>query len=680
MATDDNEEDTLLGSTSHISSNSAVFLRRKSLCKQNAQSPTLSENNDDEERSARRREMNVTTTSTKNVTTNAKRHSFGLGFIARLPVPEITDRISQCIKLSAENKINIKNAFSLDIIDFMTYMIKKEDANMSSLQVASTSLDVSSKIYGYRVDGIHTELMKMVAGSDKNADDIGTDDQQKDMNATQGNQENGLEKTGKKRKKRNRQQIFSTVSGLKGTVEAIKPLFSMMEDADSQTTDALYQVVLPNHANSKFYLHFYNDVIVDTVEHNADMKNMEVSIPEIGDLSGLEFCPPLANFEFHGWSSDDKKEEDEQAQPGETNENRFQFDLNGSLPSDDETFHADMNYPDEPPEAGAGDACAEARKPVEKIVDFCKIVIDTGAAKVSEYSFLQKSTNVHWAGPSHWKISNCKTLFGGSKVIETCHQERVKKRKEIEIIYDEDRREAIKRKFALSKATRSAEAKTAKLEWYEETLTLPRDMHYTIMSSSKLYRHELLTVRLENKDQLDVTDLADGIEDYNYNNDNDTSDYCPNIDNDDYGANEDDNDQEADGFEDGAPGTHMIFTGDNLVSVPKLTNKICIAYSVRAKRIDMRQLKKSIWKGLISNGNKEDLNIEVAVEQASQNEMNGTKCFSEIYKALPDTLTKTNVDALSFPISFVSLLHLANEKILKLETFPDMSDIIIATN
>ena len=679
MATHEIEEDSLLESTSHIPPSSSLPLRRKSLSKQNVPSLTLSENNDDEERSARRREMNVTSTSAKNVTTNAKRHSFGLGFLAHMPAPEITDRISECIKLSAENKINIKNAFSLDIIDFMTYMIKKEDSNMSSLQVASTSLDVSSKIYGYRVDGVHTELMKMVAGSERHEDEFQTDDQQRDMNATQGNQVNGLEKQAKKRKKRNRQQIFSTVNSLRGTVEATKPLFWMMEEADSQTTDTLYQVTLPNHANSRFYLHLYNDVIVDTVECNVDMQNMEVSIPEIGDVSGLELCPPIANFEFHGWSSDDNKEEDKQTQPEETNENGFQFDLNASLPSEDEKVHVDMNYLDEPPEAGAEVACAEARKPVERIVDFCKIVTDTGAAKVSEYSFLQKSTKMHWAGPSHWKVSNCKRLPGGSNVIETCHQEPTKKRKEIEIIYDEARQEAIMPKFSLSKATRT-EGRTAKTEWQEETLTLPRDMHYTIMYASTFYLHNLLNIRLQNKDELNVTDMADGIEDYNYNNDNDTSDYCPNVPTDDYGANEDDNDHEADGFEDGGPGTHMIFTGDNLVSVPKLTNKICIAYSVRAKRIDMRQLKKSIWKSLISNGNEEDPNIQDAAEEVIQNEMNGTKCFSEIYKALPDTLTKTNVESLSVPISLVSLLHLANEKTLKLETVPDMSDIIIATN
>ena len=671
MATDEIEGDTLLGSTSHILANSTGPLRRKSLCKRNAPSLSLSENNDDEERSARRREINVTATSAKNVTTNAKRHSFGLGFLAHMPAPEIADRISECIKLSAENKINIKNAFSLNIIDFMTYMIKKEDSDMSSLQVASTSLDVSSKIYAYRVDGVHTELMKMVAGSDKRGDEIETDDQQ-DMNATQGNQVNGLEKQGKRKKKRTKQQIFSTVSGLKGTVETTKPLFWMMENGDSQTTDTLYQVTLPNHANSRFYLNLYNDVILDTVEHNADIKNMEVSIPEIGDLSGLEMCPALANFEFHGWSSDDKREEDKQTQSQESNENRFQFDMNASLPSEDESVHVDMNYLDEPPEADAEVACAEARKPVEKIVDFCKIVTDTDAAKVSEYSFIQKSAKMHWAGPSHWKISNCKRLLGGSNVIETCHQEPAKKRKEIEIIYDENRQEAIMPKFSLSKATRS-EGKTAKTEWQEETLTLPRDMHYTIMYASMFYLHKLLNVKLENKNQLNVTDTADGIEDYNYNNENDTSDYCPNIHTNDYGANEDDNGHEADGLEDGEPGTHMIFSGDNLVSVPKLTNKICIAYSSRAKRIDMRQLKKSIWKGLSSNDNKED-------EHVTENEMNGTKCFSEIYKALPDMLTKANVEALSFPISFVSLLHLANEKTLKLETYPDMSDIIIATN
>ena len=67
-------------------------------------------------------------------------------------------------------------------------------------------------------------------------------------------------------------------------------------------------------------------------------------------------------------------------------------------------------------------------------------------------------------------------------------------------------------------------------------------------------------------------------------------------------------------------------------------------------------------------------------ENQEEDKIKGNKSFSEIYKTLPNILTKTNIEALSFPISFVSLLHLANEKTLKIQSLPDMSDLLIETN
>lgn len=232
---------------------------------------------------------------------------------------------------------------------------------MSNLQVASTSLDVSTKIYGFRVDGIHMELMKMAGGADKQDNETPINAHQDDPDSIQENLINNLNKQKKKKQSRNKLKIICTVNSLKGSVEIMKPLSWMIEDGDSQTTDALNQVILPNHANSKFYLHPYNDVIVDKVEHEAqNMQCTKVSIPKIEDFCRFEICPTLANFNFNEWTynneaTKDEEEENEKIRSQENNENEFRFDLDASVPSEDE--------------ANDVDEYLEPQQPVEKIVD-----------------------------------------------------------------------------------------------------------------------------------------------------------------------------------------------------------------------------------------------------------------------------------------------------------------------
>ncbi|XP_017799298.1 PREDICTED: condensin complex subunit 2-like [Habropoda laboriosa] len=655
--------------------------RRKSLHTQNLLSSALLENNDEAERLARRREINTTTISAENVNTKNKRQSLGLSFLAQMSAPEIKDKITECVKLSTENKINVKNAFSLEIIDFMTYMIKKKDANMTNLQLASTSLDVSTKIYGFRVDGVYTQLMKMAGGLDKERDENSTDDTESNLNNKEAQIDN-LQDQSKKRKKKSRVKIFGTVDSLKGIVETMKPSLWIMENEDSQTTDALYQVMLSNHASSKFYLHMYNDVMVDTIEHKINSKTTEVAIPRIEDFSEVEICLPLTNFEFQGWTNDneeeeEEKEEDKGTQLEKNNEDRFQFDLDASLPSENEAINNDISYLDIQNENENVDRCIETQKPIQKIVDLCKVVSNTNVSKKSEYSFLQKNISLHWAGPSHWRLSNWSKLFRERKIIETCQQKPDRKRKEIELCYSDSIKEAIIENFLPSKALK---LNAKNIEWQEEVNTLPRDMNYNIASASRLYLYKSIDLYTEKKDKLNATRISD-IDNYDYNNENDVSDYCPNVSNTDYGTNEYNNENECNnGSEHDEIDTQMIFTGDNLVSIPKLTNKISIAYSIRVQRIDMRQLKKSIWKSLTLNNVEENTNAQNTENQQEEYKMKESKSFSEVYKTLPDMLTKNNKEALSFPISFVSLLHLANEKTLKIQGVPDMSDLIVETN
>lgn len=130
---------------------------------------------------------------------------------------------------------------------------------------------------------------------------------------------------------------------------------------------------------------------------------------------------------------------------------------------------------------------------------------------------------------------------------------------------------------------------------------------------------------------------------------------------------------------DGTIASQLPFTGDNLVALPKLTNKSTIPYCLRAKKIDMKQLKTSIWKCLTPNEENNE-SIRSTMEAVKRNvdaKMSESKHFSKVYKSLPNELTKSNNEALSFPISFVSLLHLANEKTLKITSSSDFSDLIV---
>ncbi|KAG5327145.1 CND2 protein, partial [Pseudoatta argentina] len=653
------------------SSNSSSPLRRKSIV-QIPLAHNLSENDDEAERIARRRE--IFTTSPSNGNSSSKRLSLGLGFLSNIPAPQMAESMNKCIQLNAENKINIKNAFSLEMIDFMTYMIKKQDVNMSNLLMASTSLDVSTKIYGYRVDNVHMEILKMVGGLDKQVTvnmEQNSEDQEETVHEDAGNVEVP------KKKKKAKQKIFSTVEALRGNIEIVKPMSAMIGEGDLQTSDMLYQATLPNHANTGFYQHPYNDVLVDVLENKSESQNnsnVKYVIPAIEDFSNLEICASYSNFEFLGWSVENEPEEE--IESPDDSENRFQFDLDASVEHDDDPVPEPMNYFDiEHDDNENVQACF--RQTMDRPVN----VVEVHNVRASEYSFVQSNMSLHWAGPSHWKFWNFMKSSAvdrdGAKV--ACMQAKKKeKRKQFKLLYDEAR-DIIDAKFASGQYIK-LHAKTAKAEWSAENLTLPEDVHYDIAQGSKLYMYKRLTIKSENSEKenenaVNVADVSDG-ERYDYNNPNDTLEYCPNVehneDYDDYGR-EDGNDDC--NFDDSvAVMDSQGLTGNNLVAAPKLINKISIAYCLKAKKIDMRQLKKSIWTCLKStNNNAANTGETVDVTDT----MKESKQFSDVYKALPKLLTKSNAEALSVPISFISMLHLANEKELKICSVPDMSDIII---
>lgn len=116
---------------------------------------------------------------------------------------QLKDIYSSCIRLSSENKINIKNAFGLQLIDYMQDLLTTENKSGQSstnFQVAGCTLDASVKIYSYRVDSVHSDAMK-IAGT-LGSDQVNNDDEIEDIDNLMNDGESGKSQKKKLRKKR----------------------------------------------------------------------------------------------------------------------------------------------------------------------------------------------------------------------------------------------------------------------------------------------------------------------------------------------------------------------------------------------------------------------------------------------------------------------------------------------
>ncbi len=74
--------------------------------------------------------------------------------------------IDETIRLTSDNKVNIKNAFDVDIncIDSLTQLIAGKEQPENTWGRTGEALGAGAKIYGYRVDNVHMETYKILGG------------------------------------------------------------------------------------------------------------------------------------------------------------------------------------------------------------------------------------------------------------------------------------------------------------------------------------------------------------------------------------------------------------------------------------------------------------------------------------------------------------------------------------
>lgn len=270
-----------------------------------------------------------------------------------------------------------------------------------------------------------------------------------------------------------------------------------------------------------------------------------------------------------------------------------------------------------------------------------------------------------WAGPGLWKIKKVenKTTADGQKK---------EKKKKVNVTHMfETPAELLDKEFLRSRA-KIVLAQTTLQSNKNSTNTLPQDIHYMESSLRRLSMRPLWKGKLKPAAVMCSQESNARDNWYDYGNQHDNSNYCPNT--------ADDEDDDHHSF--GLPEEEVSFTtpaaGLSLIEPARRIEKININYARQAKKIDVKKLKSVMWKNLAPpSENIENVKPDLVTEDKPSKQQDFT--FADLYKVLPNQISHNMAENLSVPIAFACLLHLANEHNLELRDAKDLKDISIIT-
>ncbi|XP_076034678.1 non-SMC condensin I complex subunit H [Oratosquilla oratoria] len=654
------------------------------------------ENNDEAERRERQlnrlqqlQQRNLSSPSTVN---DKQKNISG---VSGLTNQQLSDHYAKCIQLSAENKISMKNAFNLQLIDYMAEMLSRESDDMKNFQVASCTLDASTKIYAYRVDSVHTDTLKVAGG-------LGRTKKEMAMEGSEGAEGEIVVEGGKRRKRikrgatvaTNEQSLNVANYDLEFETDLLFKKRATQFD-EGRSGGGQFLSSLPILDDSGHIILDSDTVLCMEALGSKETNTAKVVFPVCPELSEKLVCPTFAPFEFTTWKIEDEDtflDIDKDEAKEQQNDYAFNVDTAANHMDDEPYFEAEDGFG---LEDVAGDdengtvvtvgqeGChKEAKAPPPKMET---VYLKEHLANVPlEYSYFDTRVMSAWAGPGHWRLKAI--TKDKNKDAEADGKKEKKKKDDLQMNFEVD--PEIEKYFAITRKATKITRLTLK-KWTKERTTLPADLHYDATELKKLYVRPSIVIRRQVKEPPTVDDSIRG---YDYDNNNDTENYCPDMD--------DDNDNTC-GYdmtdifsqtvrgplqEIGKPGED--FLGDNLVAAPNKVAKLNIGYARTAKKIDMKRLKMSIWSLLTdSSTNKENENsAENKVQPQSTADMfqlkekmddNMELNFSKIYKDLPSKLSSKMSENLSVPLAFIALLHLTNERSLKLMSSPDLTDFRI---
>jgi len=109
-----------------------------------------------------------------------------------------------------------------------------------------------------------------------------------------------------------------------------------------------------------------------------------------------------------------------------------------------------------------------------------------------------------------------------------------------------------------------------------------------------------------------------------------------------------------------------------MLAPERKVTKISVHHEVRAKKVDVRELKHQIWNDISSLCPDEN-----DFQDTSTDNNRESRQFSEVMESVA---AKNNQQGVTLPFYFICILHLANEKGLKLEGCDDLSNFTISAD
>uniref|UniRef100_A0A8B9G695 Condensin complex subunit 2 n=1 Tax=Amazona collaria TaxID=241587 RepID=A0A8B9G695_9PSIT len=597
---------------------------------------------------------------------------------------QIADHYSTCIKLCTENKINTKNVFGLHLIDYITDILKQKDSEETNFKVAAGTIDASGKIYSVRVDTIHVDAYKVLGGLDKDTEPKNSVDSPGE----------GAVKRVQAKKKHSFKTIETNLNNINVSEASrrceIDPMFQKTAASFDECSTAGVFLIGLRTQDCHCELLFDSEIIPLPSSETLTLPNTNpVKVMDLKPLlaqctENRPICCSLAGFQFTKWDAE-SNDESVSALLDKLKKSDQVFDINAEVDSDVEDCAPILpgdDFSSDSPRNTSMDKIGEFRGNLSSFgTGDVGIMCHYVSMKPGEYSYFSPRTLSMWAGPEHWRFKH------RHKQAESEKETRKRNaKKAFEIDFDEDIDFEVhfrKTKAAITLAKSILESQNMK------STTLPKDFHYDPNTILQLYLKPAFKLCRMPQPESSLNH-EDNIGEYDYNNPNDTSNFCPAV-------------QAADSDDDNDPVQFMGLTEEfnltahpevpeaelnrlvnttaygelNLIAEPQKINKIAIQYAKTAKKMDMKTLKKSMWNLLTDGRGKETVAAEVSAGVEDASTIAEEKVFSSITKDLFHRLPSSMAKNLSVPLAFTCLLHLTNEKNLKLEGTEDLSEVLV---
>lgn len=703
--------------------------------------------------------------------------------IPRLSNPQLSNLYTECIKLATANKINQKNTWSLQLIDYMQDVLKADGAEeeagvkrtdnayykgaaeesrikLMNFQRASCTLEASMMIYSHRVDSVHKDTFKVLDGLSRS--DVADDADGMDADGD-----------GNNPKPKRRKALTTTLETNKNNINVKGFDLESRADPLFQKTSANFDqggakgLLMNNlYTYDRCTIAFDSDIslefggVVDGFtpeeleeqqkeQERRDMQTagettMNLDLSELTNtleklcqhtpIESMEICPQLAEFntladeaekaaeELERYGNESDSESDNEPEPctqdldDELNlgDGQFDGDLNDldlAIQNEEKLFQEMQSAPPpleiDPGVAGGDFPRALATVPMSPTFDNCtprsdmncsfdddlEDAQDEGGFAVplifsehkAELAVIDAEVLKNWAGASHWKFKAKRA----SAADRAPAAPRSRGKKQVFTIDFLDGTEADNSAFVIAsseKANCLTKATLAKLD--AAKYLLPDDLGYNLKSLITLFTKPVLMppgrngkrrikrANVQAPQGEDIMHNDDGVEgglpDFGADFAGDFGGDAGHSDSDD-----DDSPGESGGFQlnlgQQEGDTAMGFDDMEMIAEPTKVEKLDIKYSKFAKKVDVKKLKESMWSNIQSSSStpkpkkEADENVKEQPEPASDtNSFQGT--MSALKEKIPDAAMKN----ISVPFCFICLLHLCNEKELKLVPKPNM--------